>query len=212
MRILALGAHHDDLELGCGGTLNKLSKQGHKVYTYTATDSEFKSHTGQLVRNKNHIYEEQKKASAILGVEKFFNGSFKIHELSNNDLLRKELLLLADKVNPDLIFTHWHEDIHHDHRELSIASITALKHVKNILMYQSNYYKSFGCFNPNIYVDITNSFQQKVEAFRCYKSEYERRGKLWLSQIDASSKINGTNAQAERAEAFLALKYNLFET
>lgn len=68
MEVLAIGAHFDDIELGCGGSLVKHIKNKDKVYMYVITDSEYDDYDGTIMRTKDVALEEGKNAIPMLGV------------------------------------------------------------------------------------------------------------------------------------------------
>ena len=74
MNILAIGAHYDDIELGCGGTLAKHISKGDKVIVFVATVSGFKDHKGKLVRSNEIAEREGIQAMKVLGVKNFIQG------------------------------------------------------------------------------------------------------------------------------------------
>ena len=119
MIILAIGAHHDDYELGCGGTLHKYSSKGATIHSVIVTDGYFYDTDGNELRNGKKAKEESLRASEILGIKKVEYYGLRIHEVCNDENLRTRLLNTVSRVSPDLIFTHWFGDVHHDHRAVS---------------------------------------------------------------------------------------------
>ncbi|WP_169704462.1 PIG-L deacetylase family protein [Candidatus Kuenenia stuttgartensis] len=69
MNVLAVGAHFDDIELGCSGTLIKHVKNGDKVIMLVVTDSSYSNPNGELIRNSETAYQEGQKAANIIGAE-----------------------------------------------------------------------------------------------------------------------------------------------
>ena len=80
MNILAIGAHFDDIELGCGGTLAKHIKNGDKVYVFVATRSGFSDHRGKLVRSNEVAMKEGKNAMQKLGIKNLIQGNLHLIE------------------------------------------------------------------------------------------------------------------------------------
>ncbi|MGO6905247.1 PIG-L deacetylase family protein, partial [Rhizobium ruizarguesonis] len=142
MNILAIGAHFDDVELGCGGALARHAANGDTVYVYVATVSGFSNQYDQSVRSSQVARAEADAAMEILGVHKMFCGEFKTLQIEFVDPLNIEILKLVQDLKIDMVYTHWVGDIHHDHLALSRASLHSCRHVPRLLMYRSNWYHS----------------------------------------------------------------------
>lgn len=142
MNILAIGAHFDDVELGCGGALARHAANGDTVYVYVATVSGFSNQYDQSVRSSQVARAEADAAMEILGVQKMFCGEFKTLQIEFVDPLNIEILKLVQDLKIDMVYTHWVGDIHHDHLALSRASLHSCRHVPRLLMYRSNWYHS----------------------------------------------------------------------
>ena len=97
MIILAVGAHPDDIEFGCGGTLIKYAKKGHNVFLLVLTLGSFGG--GVDIRRK-----EQLKAVKFIGVKDLFWGGFKDTELTDNRNLVLKIDEVIRKVNPEIVF------------------------------------------------------------------------------------------------------------
>ncbi|MDP2939790.1 MAG: PIG-L deacetylase family protein [Candidatus Omnitrophota bacterium] len=206
MNILAIGAHFDDVELGCGGTIARHVLKGERVHIYVATHSGYTSQTKLTIRNKRIAYEEGKRAARILGVE-LICGNIETLRLEFTEELNSELLKLIEEKKIDLIYTHWIGDIHHDHASLAKATLHAGRHVKRLLMYRSNWYHSNIDFRANFYVDITNVWKIKEKAIMAHKSEYNRIGKRWLQFFKNEAENAGQRIGVGLAEAFELVKW-----
>ena len=123
MNILAIGAHFDDVELGCGGTLGKHAQQGDNVYVFVATVSGFANQYNHEVRSNEIALEEAEKAMKILGVTGLICGKFKTLEIEFNDTVNIEILKVVEDKKIDLVYAHWSGDIHHDHHAVAKASL-----------------------------------------------------------------------------------------
>ena len=124
MKILAIGAHPDDIEFGCGGTLLKWIHTGHDVYLLVMTQ-------GDKGGNPSLRKMEQKKSAEILEVRKLFWGSHKDTQLTPNmNKLVTDIEVLLKKIKPDFTFVNYGEDTHQDHRALSKAAISATRYIR----------------------------------------------------------------------------------
>lgn len=206
MRVLAIGAHFDDVELGCGGTLAKHVKNGDEVYVYIATLSGYTSHAKNVVRDNGVALREGKRAAEILGVN-LICGNFETLELEFSEELNVEVLKIVEEKKIDLIYTHWNGDIHHDHAALARASLHSGRHVKRLLMYRSNWYHSYEVFKGNFYVDVTNTWGVKEKAIKAHASEYERVGKKWIEFFKNEASNAGQRIGVTFAEVFELIKW-----
>ncbi len=207
MNILAIGAHFDDVELGCGGALARHAANGDTVYVYVATVSGFSNQYDQSVRSSQVARAEADAAMEILGVEKMYCGDFKTLEIEFVDKLNIEILKLVQNLSIDLVYTHWAGDIHHDHQALSRASLHSCRHVPRLLMYRSNWYHSTIDFRGNFYVDITPYWAQKERAILAHESEMERTGRKWVSFFRNEAENAGQRIGVQYAEVFEVVKW-----
>src|SRR6185295_2589598 len=161
MNVLAIGAHFDDVELGCGGTLAKRAKDGDNVYVYVATVSGFSNHYNKTVRSNAIARKEAQKAMQILGVTELICGEFKTLRVEFVDALNVEILRIVEEKAIELVISHWPGDIHHDHQAVGKASIHSCRHVPRQLLYRSNWYHSTEDFRGTFYVDITDTWELK---------------------------------------------------
>ena len=164
MNILAIGAHFDDVELGCAGTLAKHIADGDNVYVYVVTLSGYSNQNKKIIRSNHVAKKEGTKAMKILGVKELICGNFKTLNVEFNEKLNKEIIKIINSKKIDCIYTHWHGDIHHDHQSVSKATMHSSRHVKRILMYRSNWYQSPHQFIGNYYVDITKTWNLKKKS------------------------------------------------
>ena len=123
MNILAIGAHFDDVELGCGGALARHADQGDNVYVYVATVSGFSNHQKKIVRNNEIALAEAKQAMDIIGVKEMFCGEFSTLAVEFTDDLNIEILKIVEEKEIDIVYAHWIGDIHHDHQAVAKASL-----------------------------------------------------------------------------------------
>jgi len=144
MNVLAIGAHFDDVELGCGGALAAHSARGDDVYVFVATVSGFTNQYEQSVRSSEVARAEAEEAMRILGVKQMFCGDFKTLQVEFVDELNVQILRLVEQLGIDQVYAHWTGDIHHDHQAVARASLHSCRHVPRLLTYRSNWYHSTG--------------------------------------------------------------------
>jgi LmbE family N-acetylglucosaminyl deacetylase len=206
MNILAIGAHFDDLELGCGGTLAKHVANGDTVHAYVATVSGFKDQHQQTVRTNEVALAEGKKAMEVLGAN-LICGSSQTLEVEFTDELNIELLKLVEQYRIELVYTHWVGDIHHDHQAVARASLHSCRHVPRLLMYRSNWYHSNLEFRGNFYVDITAHIDTKIHAIRAHVSELKRTHERWIRFFQNEAQNGGQRIGVKYAEVFEVVKW-----
>lgn len=206
MNVLAVGAHFDDIELGCGGSLARHAKNGDKVIGFIATNSDFSNKEGEILRKSSEAVEEALCASKKIGYQLLL-GNIPTFHLEYGEEIHAKLIRIIEENNIDLIYTHWNHDVHHDHRNLAISTLHVARHVSRLLMYRSNWYISEAAFQENFYVDITETWDIKANAIQLYESEYRRVGKKWLTYFKQEAINNGLKIGVGYAEAFQVVKW-----
>jgi LmbE family N-acetylglucosaminyl deacetylase len=199
MNILAIGAHPDDIELGCGGLMLKARKQGHNVFMYNITRG---SASGDPTERTQELIQSAKfvQASAL------WVDNFKDTELSLTSELINHIEFIINKSRADIIYTHSCSDTHHDHRAVADATIEAGRFIPNIFSYEIPGTKTF---KPQMYYDISAVIDDKIQLINIFYSQKEKmfiqssaiRG---LAQYRAlQSKLN---TSVTHVEAFEVLK------
>ena len=181
MNVLAIGAHFDDVEFGCGGALAKHAGRGDAVFVYVATVFGFSDYKNQTVRENDTALREANSAMGVFGVKELISGQFKTLAVEFVDDLNVEIIKIVNERKIDLVYTHWAGDIHHDHQAVARVSLHCCRHVPRLLMYRSNWYHSTYEFRGNFYVDITETWGTKEKAILAHESEVERTGRKWIS-------------------------------
>jgi len=207
MNILAIGAHFDDIELGCGGAIARHVDMGDAVTVYVATDSGFSNYQNREVRSSNVAKREAEAAMRALGVTDLICGSFKTLELEFIDALNVEIIRIVEQKNIQLVYTHWSGDIHHDHHALAKASLHGCRHVPRMLMYRSNWYHAAQDFHGNFYIDISKYWKLKKKAIEAHESELERTGKQWISFFQNEAENAGQRIGVRKSEVFEIVKW-----
>ena len=207
MKVLAIGAHHDDIEMGCGGAVALHSRAGDDVMAIVVTGSGFVGSDGREVRSNKKVAGEAKAASKILGIKKLINLDFPTNNVPFDESLVLALRKIVDEYEPDIVYTHWDGDAHLDHRNVAKATLTACRHVPTLLAYASNWYVGSRPFNPVLYRDITDTFDIKMKALRAYASEFSRRGEVWSRFIECTCGLYGLRCGAKWAEGYEVIKF-----
>ena len=198
-KILYIGSHLDDIEIGCGGTL--LKNRNKKNYFLILTNSEYKNN-GKLIRSKDAAEKSFQKVRSKVKITKYKILDNKTNNLQVNDKLVVSIRNFIDFINPDLIFTHWTGDAHQDHNVAGVATLSAARHIKNILMYRSNNYETNTSFKSNFYVDISKEFKKKIELIKLYGDEMKRTNFKWIEILKHQNTIDGFKNDTKYCEAF----------
>lgn len=206
MNILAVGAHFDDIELGCSGALAKHVKNGDQVTIYVATDSEYSNGERRLIRSGKIAKAEGERAASIIGAE-LICGKCNSLFLEFVEEINVELIKIIEERKIDIVYTHWLGDVQHDHSNLSKATLHAARHIPKILMYRSNWYISNDSFRENYFVDITETWETKEKAILAHQSELGRVGTKWIDYFKRQASNNGLVVGVEYAEGFEVVKW-----
>ena len=207
MNILAVGAHFDDIELGCGASLRRLKDEGHNIFLFVGTTSGFVSaSTYDTMRSCDDARSEGTDAAAMLGAE-LICGDFETFSLDYSRRLNTIITQLTEKYKIDMVFSHWSGDPHHDHRCLAQAVMHGAKHVKRVLAYRSSCYDSDTPFCPNFYIDISDYWEFKLRLLKCFRSEFSRVGDKWLLFCETTAKQNGLKNDCDFAEGFVCIRW-----
>lgn len=206
MNVLGVGAHYDDLELGCSGTLIKHVQNGDNVTMLAITDSAYENPDGKKIRSIDVAYREGKKAADLIGAD-LICLDYKTFNVPFDDILGKILLNHIEKLEIDIIYSHWIYDLHRDHQYAGKSTLMAGRHVPRFLMYRSNFYDTEQQFRGNLYSDISNVIDKKVEAIKAHKSELERVRHTWLDFFLKQHANDGQKIGVKYAECFEVVRY-----
>ena len=208
MNVLVIGAHFDDAELGCGGTIARHVRSGDNTILYVHTHSGYTDFRNKddIIRMPEMAIQEGKNAAKMLGAELIY-GNYDTLTVEFNDELICTIKEVIEDNKIDLIYTHWPYDVHQDHSAIGRATITAGRHIPNILLYRSNWYDTVESFNGNFYVDISDYIEIKKAAVREHKSELKRVGEKWLEFFLNQNRNSGQKIGVEYSEIYEVVKY-----
>ncbi|MBW2962471.1 bacillithiol biosynthesis deacetylase BshB1 [Mesonia aestuariivivens] len=179
--ILAIGAHPDDVELSCGGTLAKEIANGKKVGILDLTRGELGTRGSAEIRDQ-----EAQEAAVILGVAMRKNLAFSDAFFINNTAHQLEIIKVIRKYRPEIVFCNAIDDRHIDHPKGSkLASdacfLSGLRKIETYCDENKQYawrpklvyhYIQWKEIQPDISVDITGFMDKKIEAVNAYRSQF----------------------------------------
>jgi LmbE family N-acetylglucosaminyl deacetylase len=200
MNILAIGSHPDDIEFGCGGALIKFVDNGHRLHLLVMSEGGMGGETSVRVR-------EQVKAQEILVAEKLFWGGYEDTYLKADKEMIGKIEQVIAKVKPTLIFCHFPDDTHQDHRHLAQATVSATRYIRNVLFYEGPTTQNF---SAHIYVDISETLDRKIQALKAHRSQIRKTNIEDLSiveQANSSANFRGIQGRVKYAEAFHSLRF-----
>ena len=202
--VLAVGAHADDVEIGCGGTVALHTRNGDNVIILIMAESSYTYYDGTVLRTKEEGRIEEENAAKILGAKKLINLGFKTKEVPYSGASVEAINEIIDGYDIDIIYTHWYHDTHQDHKRTTQSVLSAGRYVKNILMYEPEYPagRSYLGFRNQYYVDITPTFDIKMEALKQHKSQVKKYGDNLLEAVEARARHRGYEIGSRYAECF----------
>jgi len=219
MRVLAVGAHPDDLEILCGGTLARFVQEGHEVVMCHAT----RGNRGSFVHSSEEIARirgvEARRAADVCGAE-YATLGFSDGEVKAADGTQQRAVVdLVRRARPDLIMTHSPGDYMGDHNEIAKlvfecsfyatlplyetgvphhSSVTPIYHMETIM--------GLG-FQPVEFVDITATIETKVAMLEAHESQLtwlrDHDGVDFVEQMKTTSRFRGQQCGVEHAEGFV---------
>lgn len=211
MRILAIGAHLDDVEVGCGATVAKAVDQGHEVRLVVLSASDYADYRGHVLRDRATAVAEGRCGAAVLGVRDLVVLGLDTKDIPHHSGTVEAIEAQLDDFAPDLILTHFAFDTHQAHRGASLSSISAARRHPGILMYEPTppSGRSYVAFRPQVYVDVDGWLDRKLDALRAHESQYRKYGDAWLEAIAGRARYRGFEHGCGAAEAFEVVRMGL---
>lgn len=200
LKILAVGAHPDDIELGCSGALRKHIVRGDDVFCIIASFGE-----GSGNKEKRKI--EAESVAKLMEVKE-------IHFLNLPDTMIRHngvvVRLLDGYVNKeiDIIYVHSPNDYHQDHANIAKSILSASRKMKNSIFFYETPSTTIE-FKPTLYVDISDTFEDKLKYVKQYTSQ---KNKEYMEEqaIIGLAKYRGYSIGVKYAEAFEVGRLRLF--
>lgn len=208
--VLVFAPHNDDEVLGVGGTIRKHVLNGDCVTVCEVTSGpKFKL-----------LQKEARKAHGKLGVYNTYFLNLPVGELRNikqADINRK-IVEIVNVVAPEIAYIPFIGDMHIDHRETVESAMVALrpihnKTIKEIYMYETlsetgwNLTQPDRSFIPNVWVDITETFSDKLEAMSCYQSQiFDYPHPRSAEALESLAKFRGSTVGVMYAEGLMAVR------
>jgi bacillithiol biosynthesis deacetylase BshB1 len=224
--VLAIGVHPDDVELGCSGTLINEIKRGKKAGIIDLTQGELGTRGTIETR-----YQEAAAASEIIGIHARENLKMRDGFFKNDEAHQMQVIQVLRKYRPDVVFANILEDRHPDHGRAGqlvydACFLSGLRQVKTVSedgqeqeKWRPKYllhYIQDRFYEPDIIVDISDSFKQRMEAIKAYKTQFYDPGSdepityisnpEFLEAITSRARLLGKRIGVQFAEGFLSKK------
>lgn len=214
MRVLVFAPHNDDEVLGVGGTIAKYVNGGHEVFVCEITS------WLENLEATNALKNEALKAHKILGVKETFFLDLPVVHLKETPTHIKngKFSEIVREIKPEIAFLPHTGDMHVDHGETTAAAMVALRpqenpQLKAIYIYETlsetewNIPNVTNAFIPNVWSDITDTFNQKIEAMNCYQSQlHSFPHPRSLEAIEALAKLRGSTIGVNYAESYVCVR------
>jgi len=201
LKLLCIGAHSDDIEIGCGGTVVRLLEENPNTEVHWVVVGAMGQRANEAVESANLFLANAKRKEIV--IKQFRDGFFPYSGSDIKDFFEK----LKGECSPDLILTHYRGDLHQDHRLVSeLTWNTFRNHL--ILEYEIPKYDG-DIGTPNFFVHLSDAVcRKKIQnILRCFKSQ---RDKSWFSEDIFLSilRIRGleSNAPNRYAEGYYCRK------
>lgn len=218
-KILAIVAHPDDEIIGVGGTLRKHIKKGDEVEVLILGDGKTSRNDKYMPLNndsKNQYLQETKNALRYLGISKFYNEYLPDNRFDSLVLLDivKLITTYIERINPTIIYTHHTGDLNIDHQLTSESIIIATRPIQNKNLEELRLFETLSStemtgsratysFIPNLFINIDNEIDDKINALKCYKSEInEFPHPRSLKAIEFNARVWGAKNNQYAVEPF----------
>ena len=204
--ILLVGAHYDDVELGCAGVAARFAEEGKNVYKLTLTDNvtDFKQMNIQV--DEETSIADSAKACKVLGINEITDfKTVPCNYLTYDTKVMQAIEAIIFDKNIDTVFMHFFSDMNTDHSAASQICMTAARHCKNLIYYQSNGYLLAEPYYPTLFFDITNQYEKRREALNQYGCMHNRYSRLFEMSMERTS-VWGYANRVKYAEGFVPVK------
>ncbi len=212
MKILVVGAHLDDLELACGGTVAKAIRNGHEVKTLIMSKSGYTNVDGAIQRADEVAVQEGLNALHILGIQDIEILDFPTKDIPFRSDIVNAIDIRIRNFQPDIIFAHHPFDTHQAHMGVSQSTIAAARRENTIFFFEpiTPSGRSYVPFKPQLYVDISEVIDVKLASLKEHTSEYNKFGaEDWVEGVRCRSGFRGYEIGTKFAETFEILRLEM---
>ncbi len=212
MKIMAIGAHLDDIEIACGGTLAKAVDAGHTVKVLIMSKSGYTNKEGEVQRSDEVAVREGLNAFHTLGITDIEILDFETKDIPFRSDVVNAIDIRMAAFKPEIVFTHHPFDTHQAHEGVAKATIAAARRKNTVFFYEpiTPSGRSYIAFRPGMYVDIESTINKKIESLKCHTSEYNKFGaEDWIEGVRCRCGYRGYEIGKKFAEAFEILRIEM---
>ncbi|OPY18526.1 MAG: Diacetylchitobiose deacetylase [Methanomethylovorans sp. PtaU1.Bin093] len=192
-KILAIGAHPDDIELGCGATLIKHASENDELFLIIAS-------YGEKGGNKDQRLKEATESARLLGAKDIIFLGLPDTQMHHDGITVGKIDQYMCKIKPDIVYVHCPKDYHQDHVAIALSTLSASRHMRNAVLFYESPSTTIE-FRPTAYNDVTQQFCYKLKSIDIFKSQKERDYMEKVSVIGLA-KSRGSILGVKYAEAF----------
>jgi len=190
--VVAVGAHPDDIEFGCGGTIALHADIGDLVTFIYVSNGERGGDPKERVR-------EAREAAKILGAKKVEFLGFPDGRIGDSIEVVSKIEEVLGAADADILYTHTLSERHQDHRHVSQAATSAARDCPVLMYFETP--SSSNLFRPQYYVDITSTIERKLDAVRRHLSQKSKRG-VKPEIVEGQARFRGFDPRFQFAECF----------
>ncbi|MFC1748536.1 PIG-L deacetylase family protein [Pseudomonadota bacterium] len=220
-KVLVVAAHPDDEVLGCGGTTARLVKEGWVVETLILGEGVTARDDKRVVARRKSQLEQlnshAEKANVKLGVTRVYREQFPDNRFDSFPLLDliKKIERVVERVNPQILFTHYENDLNIDHQMTYRAVITAtrpmlgqaVREIYSFEVMSSTEWRYPLSFSPDYFVDVSSSIDKKIAAMKVYKGELRKYPHpRSIRAIKETARNWGIKVGMDFSEAFMTVR------
>jgi len=220
--ILVISPHPDDETLGAGGAILRHKAFGDKVFWLIITTiTQEQGFTISDIERRNFLVKEISRQYNFDGVFDLGFPTTMLDTISFNKLI-KEIGDVFNKVSPNIVYLPFYNDVHTDHKIVFQASLSCIKwfrypSIKKVMMMEIlsesdfGFVNSEGFFSPNVFVDISDHLERKIEIMKIYNTEIgEHPFPRSEKSIRSLAYLRGSMAGIKAAEGFMLIKEIIF--
>lgn len=215
--VLVIAVHPDDETIAAGGTLLRHKSNGDKIHWLILTGIHSGLGLDDYIITRQKEIEDVGKAYNFDSVNNLNLPTTRLDQTPMRDLITM-ISDIVNKIKPDIVYIPFEGDVHYDHFYAYKAIINSTKSfrfpfIKKLLMMETISETEFGssiatnAFNPNVFVDITDFIEKKIEILKIYKSEIQDEPfPRSIKNIKSLASFRGATAGFRYAESFVLLK------
>jgi LmbE family N-acetylglucosaminyl deacetylase len=207
-KVIAIGAHPDDVEIGCAGTLARHIDEGDDVTILHMTNTGYSNRiTGEILRTPVQSRREAERAAKILGCD-LIMLDFEEQKVPFDAYSVALVNSILDEREVDVVYTSWRGDSHQDHIATFKTVMAAARHIDNVYLYEQIPQPRTNELHvePTYFVDITKYFEIKIKTIEAHESQVKKYGDSVMDGVKSLARLRGVQCKRKYAEALEVIK------